>query len=126
MFGFLSPSGQWTFDRIFLSIAFIRRSDEFILALTEWVSSGGGLVVACDAKLIYFGKHHTVNSFVEQLGMTFFYDAWRGPDMEVLANRAGKAHIGKQWNMLHVHFKYQWKFLLQYTHLKWFSAKTIM
>ena len=96
VFGFLSPRRQLAFDGIFLSIAFIRRSDEFISALTEWVSSGGGLVVACNAGTIYWGKHKTVNSFVEQLGMNFFYESWRGPDVAVSANRAGKAHIGKQ------------------------------
>ena len=116
------PMWQTSFRKKPPRIIQLCRSDTFVSVLNTWVSSGGGLVVGCDSGMMYWGKHMTVNKFVEQLGMSFFLDLWRGPDIEVSANRARKARIGEQMYITYLlcfgqwrcHFLYRYIYYIQY------------
>ena len=80
----------------FSLLTYLCRSDSFVSELKTWLASGNGLVVSSDSSSIKQGTHNFLNKFLIELGMSYFETTWSTDKaIDVKANRAKKAHLGK-------------------------------
>ena len=94
------PSLFIYFSRLpfFLLIYIFYRSDSFVSELKTWLASGKGLIVSSGSSGIEQGTHNALNGFLIELGMSYFKTTWNADaTIDVKANRAKKAHLGKNF-----------------------------